>query len=99
MIIQGIDRLRIQQDLDKLSLRGTYRKSKMLLHDTFFQCSYEEEKSSVEDMMLRKSWVIHIVLMSTRIIWPIFGASYWQVSYETSKDMEGLNKEIVASSE
>ena len=43
-----------------MSFGDTYRSTKQLAYDTYFACSYEEEKKTIGRSMSSKVWIIHM---------------------------------------
>lgn len=96
MRVEGIERLRIYKEVDQLTFGATWRQTKLLLRDTFRRTSYDEEKLVIERILLTKGWILHTILMSTRVIWPIFGIAFWQTAYKKLKGNDRVNDEFAA---
>ena len=51
---------------------------KQLIRDTFFKGgAYEDEMKILEGGLRTKTWIIHISLMVSRIVFSSLGQSYW----------------------
>ena len=60
-----------------MSYGDTYRSIKQLAYDTYFTCSYEEEKKTIGRSMSSSVWIIHMAGMAVRVIFAIFGVAFW----------------------
>ena len=51
---------------------------KQLFRDTFFKGgAYEDEMKILEGGLRTKTWIIHITLMVSRVVFSSLGQSYW----------------------
>ena len=83
-----------------MSFGDTYRSFKQLAKDTYFTCSYEEEKKMIGRSMSTKVWIIHMANMALRVIFAIFGVAYWQKVYgDDYKENDKFDVEFVTNSE
>ena len=73
---------------------------KQLLKETFYKGGpYEEEMKVLEGGLRTKSWIIHITLMLSRVVFSSLGQSYWQKGFETRKDNPTVRQDVVDSIE
>ena len=57
---------------------GTRDFIKQLFRDTFFKGgAYEDEMKILEGGLRTKTWIIHITLMVSRVVFSSLGQSYW----------------------
>ena len=56
---------------------------------------------NVQESLYTKSWLIHIIMMFSRIVYPILGIAYWQKAYKGKDklDEQLLNQDFVDKSE
>lgn len=48
---------------------------------------------------MMKAWITHMVMMLSRVVYPLFGNSYWQKAYKNYKKNDAVNVEFVVASE
>jgi len=70
------------------------------LVDTFRKNSeFQNETKNIEANLYTKSWVIHSVMMSSRVVYPLLGISYWQKTYRTRAERENIDQEFIDKTE
>ena len=71
--------LRIRKDVKEK--RGRFCRSfqfaKELLRHAFLKTDFESEKKSLEEKLITKAWIIHLIVTATRVIGAISETSYW----------------------
>ena len=67
----------------------------MIFYDTFRKSSYEREKENLESSLVTKAWITHIIMMVSRIVYPLLGVAYWQKAYRHYEKNENIEKGFV----
>jgi len=71
-----------------------------LFKETFqYKGLYSEQRSQIEAMLCTKSWVLHCVTTSSRILFPLLGVAYWQKAYKDVHKNDTIDQEFVSQSE
>ena len=78
---------------------ATFRFTKQVLRDTFFTSSFQREKEQLETSFVTKAWITHIIMMVSRVVYPLFGIAYWQKAYKNYEKNDVINREFAVASE
>ena len=81
-----MDKELTEEDLEELStktsLRQSFRFSKDLFRDSFRRGgAYSEESNQFQESLYNRAWLIHSMLMFSRIAWPLMGIAVWEKAY------------------
>ena len=63
--------------------------------DTFRLGAHEEQARIVQASLWTKSWLIHLVVTFSRILYPLMGTAYWQKAYAARADLDTIDLAFV----
>ena len=86
------------------SVRVTFTFSAQLFKDTFRRSGLFKEKEEmkiIKNSMMTKAWVTHLILMLSRVVFPVFGIAYWQKAFNerVQNNITELNENFIEKSE
>lgn len=54
---------------------------------------------NIQYSLYNKSWLIHIVMTFSRVVYPVLGIAHWQKAYNSRREYDNLNHEFIDKSE
>ena len=75
-----------------VGIRQTVKFTTQLFKDTFNRKgAYSIEIRNVQASLYTKSWMIHCVMMFSRVAYPLLGIAFWQKAYDGKDENPVLN--------